>query len=117
MHAKQPITVFGDGSSSRDYTYVEDTVEGVVACTEREFGYQIINLGESQTVKLSRLIELLEGAMETKAEINRQPMQPGDVPITYANIEKAQKLLGYNPKTQIEEGIPLFVEWFRQHNS
>jgi len=55
--------------------------------------------------------------METKAEINRQPVQPGDVPITYANIEKAQKLLGYNPKTQIEEGIPLFVEWFRQHNS
>jgi UDP-glucuronate 4-epimerase len=117
MHANQPITVFGDGSSSRDYTYIEDTVEGVVACTEREFGYQIINLGESQTVKLSRLIELLEEAMETKAEINRQPVQPGDVPITYANIEKAQKLLGYNPKTKIEEGIPLFVEWFRQHNS
>ena len=117
MHENQPITVFGDGSTSRDYTYVDDTVEGVIACTEREFGYEIINLGESQTIELSPLIGLMESAMEIKAEINRQPVQPGDVPITYANIEKAQRLLGYNPKTQIEEGIPRFVEWFRQHNA
>ena len=116
MQTNQPITVFGDGSTSRDYTYVDDTVEGVIACTEREFGYEIINLGESQTIKLNRLIELIESAMEIKAEINHQPVQPGDVPITYANIEKAQRLLGYNPKTQIEDGIPKFVEWFRQHN-
>ena len=116
MHENQPITVFGDGSTSRDYTYVDDTVEGVIACTEREFGYEIINLGESQTIKLNRLIELLETEMRTKAEINYQAVQPGDVPITYANIEKAQRLLGYNPKTQIEDGIPKFVEWFRQHN-
>jgi UDP-glucuronate 4-epimerase len=117
MHANQPITIFGDGNTSRDYTYIDDTVEGVIACTEREFGYQIINLGEFQTVKLSRLIELLESAMETKAEINRQPVQPGDVPITYANIEKAQQLLGYDPQTKIEDGIPRFMEWFRQQNS
>ena len=116
MQTNQPITVFGDGSTSRDYTYVDDTVEGVIACTEREFGYEIINLGESQTVKLNRLIGLIESAMQIKAEINHQPVQPGDVPITYANIEKAQRLLGYNPKTQIEDGIPKFVEWFRQHN-
>ena len=116
MQTNQPITVFGDGSTSRDYTYVDDTVEGVIACTEREFGYEIINLGESQTIKLNRLIELIESAMEIKAEINHQPVQPGDVPITYSNIEKAQRLLGYNPKTQIEDGIPKFVEWFRQHN-
>lgn len=116
MHENQPITVFGDGSTSRDYTYVDDTVEGVIACTEREFGYEIINLGESQTIKLNRLIELLETEMRTKAEINYQAVQPGDVPITYANIEKAQRLLGYNPKTQIEDGIPKFVDWFRQHN-
>jgi UDP-glucuronate 4-epimerase len=116
MQANQPITVFGDGSTSRYYTYVEDTVEGVIACTEREFGYEIINLGESQTVELSRLIELLEIALGTKAEINRQPVQPGDVPITYANIEKAQQLLGYDPQTKIEAGIPRFVEWFRQQH-
>ena len=116
MQKNQPITVFGDGTTSRDYTYVDDTVEGVIACTEHEFGYEIINLGESQTIELNRLIELIESAIEIKAEINHQPVQPGDVPITYANIEKAQRLLGYNPKTQIEDGIPKFVEWFRQHN-
>jgi len=116
MQKNQAITVFGDGTTSRDYTYVDDTVEGVIACTEHEFGYEIINLGESQTIELNRLIELIESAIEIKAEINHQPVQPGDVPITYANIEKAQRLLGYNPKTQIEDGIPKFVEWFRQHN-
>ena len=116
MYENHPIPVFGNGSTSRDYTYVDDTVEGVIACTEREFGYEIINLGESQTVALTRLIELLEIALNTKAKIDRQPMQPGEVPITYANIEKAQRLLGYDPQTQIEDGIPRFVEWFRQHN-
>ena len=116
MQSGQPIPVFGDGSTSRDYTYVDDTVDGVIAATEKEFGYEIINLGESQTVELDRLIELLEQAMGVKAEINRQPAQPGDVPITFANIEKAQRLLGYNPQVKIEDGIPRFIEWFRQQN-
>ena len=116
MHAGQPIPVYGDGNTSRDYTYVDDTVDGVVAATEKEFGFEIINLGESQTVELKRLIELIEQAMGVKAEINRQPAQPGDVPITFANIEKAQDLLGYNPQTKIEDGIPRFIEWFRQQN-
>ena len=114
MHAGQPIMMFGDGTASRDYTYVDDIVDGVIAATEREFGCEIINLGESQTVQLSRLIELLETALGVKAEINREPSQPGDVPITFANIEKAQRLLGYNPQTKIEDGIPRFIEWFRQ---
>ena len=114
MQSGQPIPVFGDGNTSRDYTYVDDTVDGVIAATEKEFGYEIINLGESQTVELDRLIELLEQAMGVKAEINRQPAQPGDVPITFANIEKAQRLLGYNPQVKIEDGIPRFIEWFRQ---
>ena len=116
MQSGQPIPVFGDGNTSRDYTYVDDTVDGVIATTEKEFGYEIINLGESQTVELDRLIELLEQAMGVKAEINRQPAQPGDVPITFANIEKAQRLLGYNPQVKIEDGIPRFIEWFRQQN-
>ena len=116
MHAGQPIPVYGDGNTSRDYTYVDDTVDGVVAATEKEFGFEIINLGESQTVELKRLIELIEQAMGVKAQINRQPAQPGDVPITFANIEKAQDLLGYNPQTKIEDGIPRFTEWFRQQN-
>jgi len=116
MHAGQPIPVYGDGNTSRDYTYVDDTVDGVIATTEKEFGYEIINLGESQTVELDRLIELIEQAMGVKAEINRQPAQPGDVPITFANIEKAQRLLGYNPQVKIEDGISRFIEWFRQQN-
>ena len=116
MQSGQPIPVFGDGNTSRDYTYVDDTVDGVISATEKEFGYEIINLGESQSVELDRLIELLEQAMGVKAEINRQPAQPGDVPITFANIEKAQRLLGYNPQVKIEDGIPRFIEWFRQQN-
>jgi UDP-glucuronate 4-epimerase len=108
----KPIPVFGDGSTARDYTYVTDTVDGVIACTQQEFGYEIFNLGESQTVKLGYLIELLEKSLGKKAVIDRQPPQPGDVPITYANIDKARARLGYNPKVKIEDGIPRFVEWF-----
>ena len=112
--AGKSIPVFGDGSAARDYTYVTDTVDGVMACTKKEFGYEIFNLGESQTVTLSRLIELLEKNLGRKAIIDRQPPQPGDVPITYADISRAQAKLDYKPRIKIEEGIPLFVEWFRR---
>ena len=111
--AGKPIPVFGDGSTARDYTYVTDTVAGILACTQREFGFEIFNLGESQTVTLSRLVELLEQELGRKAIVNRQPPQPGDVPITFANIEKARRQLGYNPSVKIEEGIRLFVQWFQ----
>ncbi len=110
----KPVPVFGDGSTARDYTYVSDTVAGVIACTNREFGYEIFNLGESHTVTLARLIEVLEQTLGKKAIIERHPQQPGDVPLTYADISKARKHLGYDPKVGIEEGIRLFVEWFRQ---
>lgn len=113
ISAGKAIPVFGDGSSARDYTYVTDTVDGVIAATQKEFGYQIFNLGESQTVKLSYLIELIEKALGKKAVIDRQPNQPGDVPITFANIDKARKGLGYNPRIKIEEGISKFVDWFQ----
>ena len=113
MFAGKPIDRYGDGSTARDYTYVSDTVEGILACTQQEFGFDVFNLGESQTVKLSYLIELLENALGKKAVLDRQPPQPGDVPITFANIAKARAKLGYNPTVKIEEGIPKFVEWFR----
>ena len=116
ISAGKPIPVFGDGSTARDYTYVEDIMQGVMACTRREFGYEIFNLGESQTVKLAYLIELLEQALGTKAVIDRRPMQPGDVPLTCADITKAREKLGYNPQTRIEQGIPLFVKWFKQRS-
>jgi len=114
ISAGQPIPVFGDGSAARDYTYVTDTVDGVIACTQKAVGYDIFNLGESQTVTLNRLVELLEKHLGKNAIIDRQPPQPGDVPITFADISKARKELGYRPRTRIEEGIPLFVEWFRR---
>jgi len=110
--AGKPIPVFGDGSTARDYTYVTDTVDGVIDCTQRQFGYEIFNLGESEAVRLDRVIELLEKSLGKKALIDRQPSQPGDVPITCANIDKARRLLSYNPRVKIEEGIPKFVEWF-----
>ena len=111
--AGKPIPVFGDGSTARDYTFVSDTVDGILACTTREFGFEIFNLGESQTVTLSYLIELLENALGAKAIIDRKPPQPGDVPITFADISKAKTQLGYNPQVKIEQGIPKFVNWFR----
>ena len=115
IHADKPIPVYGDGSTERDYTYISDIVDGVSACTQRQFKYEILNLGGSKTVKLSRLIELLESAMGKKAIINRLPAQAGDVPRTYADISKAQSLLGYQPRVNIEDGIPKFVDWFRKN--
>jgi UDP-glucuronate 4-epimerase len=112
----KPIPVFGDGSTARDYTYIDDIVDGVIACTERSFGYDVFNLGESQTVTLSQLIGLLESALGKKAIIDRQPLQPGDVPITFADVTKAGERLEYRPATKIEQGIPKFVEWFRSVN-
>src|SRR5262249_32811240 len=110
----KPIEVFGDGSAARDYTYVTDTLDGILACTQRDFGFEIFNLGESETVTLKHLVELLEAALGKKAIIEQKPNQPGDVPVTYADISKAKAELGYNPRTKIEQGIPLFVEWFRK---
>ena len=113
ISAGKPIPVFGDGTTARDYTFVSDIVDGVVACTQKEFGFEIFNLGESQTVTLSRLIELLEKSLGKKAIIDRQSSQPGDVPITFADVSKARAKLGYNPRVKIDEGIPLFVKWFQ----
>jgi UDP-glucuronate 4-epimerase len=114
IERNQPIPVFGDGSTARDYTYVTDILEGIVACTKKEFGFEIFNLGENQCVKLNELIALLEQTLGKKATINRLPNQPGDVPFTYANISKAEKMLGYHPTIKISEGIKQFIDWFRK---
>jgi UDP-glucuronate 4-epimerase len=114
MSAGKPIPVFGDGSAGRDYTFISDILDGIIACTQKEFGYEVFNLGESQIVPLSQMIALLEKSLGIKAIIDRQPMQPGDVPITFADISKARAMLDYNPKVKAEQGIPLFVEWFKR---
>ncbi len=117
ISAGKPIPVFGDGSSARDYTYITDIVDGVIACTQNKFGFEIFNLGESQTVTLRQLIELLEKSLGQTAVIDRQPTQPGDVPVTFADVSKARAKLSYHPRVKIAEGIPLFVDWFRKNNS
>ena len=115
---RKPIPVFGDGSTRRDYTYVDDIIDGVMAAIDYDrSNYEVINLGESRTVDLNELISLLEKELDTHAIIDRQPPQPGDVPQTYADISKARALLGYQPKTQIEEGLHRFIEWFRMSGS
>lgn len=113
----RPIQVFGDGTTRRDYTYIDDIIQGVRAAMDyKDSIHEVFNLGESETTELNRLIELIENALGKKAVIDRQPMQPGDVPITFADVSKARKLLNYNPTTKIEQGIPKFVEWFRAAN-
>jgi len=111
----QPIPVFGDGTTRRDYTYIDDIIAGVLAAIDFDASdYEVINLGESRTVELRELISLLERELDANAVIERLPPQPGDVPQTFADITKARRILGYDPKIQIEEGIRRFTEWFRQ---
>lgn len=108
-----PIQQFGDGLTRRDYTYVDDTIQGVVAALAYDGPrFDVFNLGESQTTALRDLIALIEGALEKRAVIERLPEQPGDVPLTCADVSKARRLLGYRPTTLITEGIPRFVEWY-----
>ncbi len=108
------VPVYGDGTASRDYTYIDDVLEGVTAAVNRPFGYEIINLGESRTVTLNELVRLIEENLGKKARIKRLPLQPGDVPITYADISKARRMLEYNPQTAIEEGIEKFIHWYKE---
>ncbi|MFH0702746.1 MAG: GDP-mannose 4,6-dehydratase [bacterium] len=111
------IPVFSDGTTMRDYTYIDDILQGILAAIEYDkTPFEIINLGESQTIELNYLISLLENNLQKKANIKRYPMQPGDVPITYADITKARNLLGYNPTTPIEKGLKIFIEWFLNTN-
>lgn len=118
ISAGKPIPVFGDGTTGRDYTYIDDIIAGVRAAIDYDQSdYELINLGESRTVELRELISLLEKALDRHAEVDRQPVQPGDVPRTFADITKARRLLGYNPQTQIEEGIGKFVEWYGENQS
>lgn len=105
---------FGDGTSRRDYTYIDDVVPGIVAALDADFSYEIINLGNSQTVALNDFIALVERLVGKKARIKQLPVQPGDVPLTCADISKARRLLGYGPQTPLEEGMRRFVDWYRR---
>ena len=110
----EPIPMFGDGRSKRDYTYISDIIDGIVRAIAFDGTFEIFNLGESRTVELRDLIALIEEHLGCKAKIERLPEQPGDVPITFADVSKARRMLGYDPQVGIEEGVRRFVRWWRE---
>ena len=116
IHKGEPITMYGDGSTSRDYTFVTDIVNGVVAAVNyKATDFEIINLGNSYTVSLKELVGAIEEVVGKKAIIDRQPEQPGDVPRTFSDISKAKRLLNYEPQTGLKKGLQQFYEWFLMH--
>jgi UDP-glucuronate 4-epimerase len=112
IHQGEKITLFGDGSSRRDYTYIGDAIEGTIAALGREHGYEIYNIGESQTTSLAQLVQWIEEQLKKKARVEYLPAQPGDVERTYADIRKAVKRLGYRARTDIREGLARFIRWY-----
>jgi UDP-glucuronate 4-epimerase len=115
IYAGEPIEQFGDGTTRRDYTFIDDVIQGTMAALKYDGPrFDIFNLGESETIQLKDLISAIENALRKKAKINRLPEQPGDMPLTCADISKARKLLGYNPTTRFSDGLPRFIEWFLQ---
>jgi UDP-glucuronate 4-epimerase len=116
IDAGDPIPMFGDGSTARDYTYIDDIVHGLIQAVDRPFRYEIFNLGEHHTTTLRELITLIEKHVGKEAVIDQQPMQPGDVTITFADIDKARTLLDYDPQTDMDTGIQNFVQWYREVN-
>ncbi|KAG8672142.1 hypothetical protein FPOAC2_05510 [Fusarium poae] len=117
IHQGKPIPLFGDGSSIRDYTYIDDIIDGIFGAIQYDDSlFEAINLGESQTIKLIDLISVLEGTLGCKALIDWRGEQAGDMPLTYADVSKAASLIGYKPKTKVQEGIVKFVAWYLNHN-
>ena len=115
IEAGEPIPVFGDGSTRRDYTYIDDIVNGVLGALHcRSSSYEVINLGNDQTVTLQQMIETIETVIGKSAVIDRHPEQPGDVPQTWADVTKAAELLGYKPKTNFRDGVAKFYDWRKQ---
>ena len=122
LEAGKPLPVFGDGSTGRDYTYVDDIVDGILRSIDHAPSdpggapFTVFNLGNSHPVKLTELIDLIEQATGRKAVRQQKPMQPGDVPLTWADISKSTRLLGYQPKTELAAGLKRFVSWYRSAN-
>ena len=111
----EPMNIFGEGKMQRDFTYVDDIAQGVVAALDKNYDYEIFNLGGGRTEELMDYITTLEKALGKEGKRNFMPMQPGDVVSTSADISKAKKMLDYAPKTHIDEGIPKFVEWYKDY--
>lgn len=116
MTQGKPIPMYGDGNSARDYTYIDDCIDGIITAIKNPFDFEIFNLGNSETVKLKDLIDIIAEKLGANPKIEQKPNQPGDVPITYADISKAKEMLDYNPKISIEEGIEKFIQWYKEHS-
>jgi len=114
MEKGEEVQVYGDGTLRRDFTYVDDIVSGLLGALTADFGFEIVNLGESKTVEVRRLLELIAQATGKQPKLKFLPPAPGDVPATFADIAKARRLLGYHPSFPLERGVPLFVEWYRR---
>lgn len=112
---EKELPVFGKGDSKRDYTYIDDIIQGLLTALDKNFSFEIINLGNSHPISLKEFISLIERLTGKKAKIKKLPMQPGDMPLTYADITKAKRLLGYQPKVNIEEGMTKFIEWYKRN--
>jgi UDP-glucuronate 4-epimerase len=112
MNQEKPISMFGDGKSERDYTYIDDVIYGILKAMKKVYKFEILNLGNSKTIKLQELIKIIADKLKIKPKIQQFPIQPGDVSITYADISKAKILLGYNPTVSIENGIDNFIKWY-----
>ena len=112
-----PVPFYGDGSTSRDYTYIDDIVNGIDCALKAIKGYHIYNLGESTVINLKTLVETIEKLLRKKAVLNVLPLQPGDVNSTYADISRAQQEIGYAPKTHIESGIREFIKWYTENKA
>jgi UDP-glucuronate 4-epimerase len=113
--AGKPIDIYNFGNMRRDFTYISDIVEGTVSALDNPFRYELFNLGNSKTVELMELITIIEEELGIKAEKNFLPLQPGDVPETFADIEKTRTILGFNPKTSISKGVREFLRWYRDY--
>jgi UDP-glucuronate 4-epimerase len=113
MLSGKPIPVFGDGRTRRDYTYIDDIVQGVAAAADWKGRFDIVNLGESRTIELRGLVAAMERALGVKAKRRKLPLQPGDVPSTWADVTKARRVLGYRPATTVEEGLRAYAAWLR----
>jgi len=114
LSAGQPVTMYGDGTSSRDYTFVGDIVAGVLAALDTELDFEIINLGSSSPVRLVDLIHAVGRVLDAPVRINQEPVQPGDVPRTYACVDQAKRLLGWRPTTTLDEGLARYIPWVRE---
>ncbi len=114
LSSGKPLPIYGDGSSGRDYTYISDILDGLIACLDLQVGYEIINLGNSRVVRLLELVQLLADGLGVEPKLERQPPNPADPPLTWADLGKAHRLLAYSPKVPIEEGLQRFVEWYNK---